>query len=183
LFHLSAVSNAYSNYISIISESMRVVDILVNEFERASHLPWQIVILRLVGAVLLGGVIGLEREITKDTGGLRTNMLIALASAALALITLELVAGYDIKDDRIRMDPLRLVEAVTAGVAFLAAGVVVFAKGSVRGLTTGAAMWVAAAIGLGAGFGHWLIAVVMTVLGVLILSILRIIEYRAGLRD
>jgi putative Mg2+ transporter-C (MgtC) family protein len=76
-------------------------------------------------------------------------------------------------DDQVKIDPLRVVEAVTAGVAFLAAGTIVLTRGEVQGLTTGASLWLAGAIGLALGFGHWMIALfavcaaftVLTVLG------------------
>jgi putative Mg2+ transporter-C (MgtC) family protein len=74
------------------------------------------------------------------------------------------------------IDPLRVIEAVTAGVAFLAAGFIVFAKGEVKGLTTGAGIWLAAAIGLSIGFGYWMIALSATILGVVVLALLRRFE-------
>ncbi|HET9536854.1 MAG TPA: MgtC/SapB family protein, partial [Mesorhizobium sp.] len=75
--------------------------------------------------------------------------------------------------ESIRVDPIRLVEAVTAGVAFLAAGLIIFSKGEVHGLTTGAGMWLAAAVGLACGLGFWQIAVLATALALIILGVLR----------
>ena len=72
----------------------------------------------------------------------------------------------------IRLDPIRLVEACTAGVAFLAAGMIVLSRGRVRNLTTGAGMWLAASIGLAAGLGLWPIAAIAALLGFLILGLL-----------
>ena len=69
------------------------------------------------------------------------------------------------------MDPVRLVEALTAGVAFLAAGMIVLSRGEVRNLTTGAGLWLAAAIGLAAGIGVWTIAVLAALLGLAIVSL------------
>ena len=66
------------------------------------------------------------------------------------------------------MDPVRLVEATTAGVAFLAAGMIVLSRGQVKNLTTGAMLWLSAAIGLAAGNGLWLIAALAAVLGLAI---------------
>ena len=70
------------------------------------------------------------------------------------------------------MDPLRLVEATTAGVAFLAAGMIVLSRGKVKNLTTGAMLWLSSAIGLAAGSGLWVIAVLAAVLG-LAIAVLR----------
>jgi putative Mg2+ transporter-C (MgtC) family protein len=152
-------------------------------YSASGHIAWPVLILRLAGAAMLAAIIGIEREVRKDTAGLRTNMMIALASATLALVALELTSGFRLEDSRIRMDPVRLVEAITSGVAFLAAGVVIFSKGTVRGLTTGAAMWLSGAIGLAAGLGYWRIAAVAAALGFIILTLLRIIETKSGLKS
>lgn len=155
--------------------------------------PFPVVVARLLGAALLAGLIGLEREVRAHEAGLRTNMLVGVAAAAFALVAEEILAqtvlagggpgsgagggasGYGI-------DPLRLVEAVTSGVAFLAAGMIVFHRGAVRGLTTGASMWLSAAVGLSAGLGLWEIAALAAGLGVLVLVGVRGIEHAAGLR-
>jgi len=135
-------------------------------------LPLPIVIVRLVGAALLCAVIGLEREARDRAAGLRTHMTVGLAAAAFALITLHLIDMFGHESDVIRLDPIRLVEATTAGVAFLAAGMIVLSKGEVKNLTTGAGMWLAAAIGLSAGLGLWPIAVLAALLGFLIIGVL-----------
>jgi putative Mg2+ transporter-C (MgtC) family protein len=74
------------------------------------------------------------------------------------------------------MDPIRLVEAVTGGVAFLAAGLIVFARGEVRGLTTGAGLWLAASIGLAVGLGQWTLAFAVALLGLFVVRVLWIAE-------
>ena len=81
------------------------------------------------------------------------------------------------------MDPLRLVNAVTSGVAFLAAGMIVFSRGKVRGLTTGTSLWLAAAVGLSSGFGMWLMAAVSTILALFIIGAIRIFERKAVGRE
>ena len=126
------------------------------------------------------GIIGFEREYQKNTAGLRTNILVGVASAAFALIALALLEATFADARSVNADPLRLVEAVTNGVAFLAAGIVVFSKGEVRGLTTGASLWVAAAIGLAVGLGYWAIAVLVTVTGFIVLAGLRQLEIAFG---
>ncbi|MEI4473910.1 MgtC/SapB family protein [Frigidibacter sp. MR17.24] len=117
--------------------------------------PPGVALLRIVLAIVLGGAIGFERELRDKAAGLRTHVLIAAASCLFALIALELIAAADTRggaaDERI--DILRLIEAVTAGVAFLAAGSIITAGGRVRGLTTGAGMWMAGAVGLACGVG------------------------------
>ena len=131
-------------------------------------LPMPIIALRLVGAAALCALIGAEREAEDRAAGLRTHMLVGMAGSAFALITVHLVELYADRPEVIRLDPIRLVEAATAGVAFLAAGMIVLSRGRVRNLTTGAGMWLAAAIGLAAGLGLWPIAALAAVLGFLI---------------
>jgi putative Mg2+ transporter-C (MgtC) family protein len=139
-------------------------------------IPWQVVLARLTGALVLCGLIGFERETRNRPAGLRTHMLVGLASALYCLIMLELLAAADIFTDRIAADPLRLIEAVTGGVAFLAAGMIVFSQGKVRGLTTGAGLWLAAAVGLSAGFGFWMMATATTILSLVVIRLVKVAE-------
>jgi putative Mg2+ transporter-C (MgtC) family protein len=141
-----------------------------------------IIIIRLVGAAFLAALIGLEREFRDQAAGLRTNMLVGIAAAAFALTGEGLIGQYQGEPGLIRIDPLRLVQAVTGGVAFLAAGLIVFMRGEVHGLTTGAAMWLSAAAGLAVGLGQWLVAVVAAIGGLLVLAVLRALEKLLGFR-
>jgi putative Mg2+ transporter-C (MgtC) family protein len=141
---------------------------LADEFLGGLALPFPIIVLRLLGAGALCALIGLEREAQDRAAGLRTHMLVGVAAAAFALITLHMIELYSGRTDAIRLDPIRLVEAATAGVAFLAAGMIVLSRGEVRNLTTGAGMWLAAAIGLAAGLGLWPVAGLSAALGFLI---------------
>lgn len=172
-----------------------MIEALLAEFGGRSALTYEalpvgVVILRLAGAALLCAVIGFERESRDHAAGLRTNMMIGLAAAsyaqiALALVTAEVVvpeAGGDVMEERVQVDPLRLVEAVTGGVAFLAAGMIVFAQGRVRGLSTGAAMWLSASAGLAAGLGLWLVALLAAGGGTAILIGVRALEKTLGVR-
>jgi len=137
------------------------------------------VLMRLAGALVLCGLIGLERETRNRPAGLRTHMLVGLASALYCLIMLEVLANMDQFSDRVSSDPMRLVNAVTSGVAFLAAGMIVFSGGKVRGLTTGASMWLAAAIGLSVGFGFWFMALATTALALAVIRIVKLAEDQA----
>jgi len=153
---------------------------IAEELMRLPVLPLPILALRLVGAVMLCGLIGVEREAHRQAAGLRTHILVGLAACLYALITTEIVAGAE--GSLTRVDPLRIVEAVTGGVAFLAAGMIVFHNGQVRGLTTGAGMWLAAAVGLCAGLGLWVMAVAATGLSLVIMALLPPRDVRAGTR-
>ncbi|MDI7863361.1 MgtC/SapB family protein [Rhizobiaceae bacterium n13] len=156
---------------------------LSDEFSLNLALPLEILLVRAFGAALLCGLIGMEREYQKNTAGLRTNMLIGLAAATFSIITLEMMETLADTSEAARLDPIRLVEAVTAGIAFLAAGVVVYTKGDVRGLTTGASMWLSGAIGLAAGLGIWPLALLATIIGIVVLWVLRKVEVAAGIKD
>ena len=105
-------------------------------------------------------------------------MLVALAAAVFTLITLELLQETRSAQEQGRADPIRVIEAVTAGVAFLAAGAIIQARGQVQGITTGAAMWLAGAVGVACGGGYYTIATMATVLAMLILTVLAYIERR-----
>ena len=125
---------------------------LVEEFGHPTYTSFPVVAARLLLAAVFGAAIGFEREWRNRPAGLRTHMLVCVAAATFAILTIEIIHApmFAIEDDA-RIDPIRIVEAVTAGVAFLAAGVVIFTRGQVHGLTTGAGMWLAGAIGVACG--------------------------------
>ena len=149
-----------------------MLDTIAAEFlQPLRAMPTEIAILRLIMAVLLGGIIGLERELSARPAGLRTHMMIALAACLLTIVTFEMLALPSLEGATEKSDPLRLIEAVTAGVAFLAAGTIFTSKGQVNGLTTGAGMWLAGAIGLACGMGQLQLAGMVTLVAVLILTL------------
>ncbi|MFZ2100564.1 MAG: MgtC/SapB family protein, partial [Oricola sp.] len=114
----------------------------------ATSLPFGVIALRLGAAAILGALLGIEREWRDRPAGLRTHILVCVASATFAILAIEITRQPAFAADNLRIDPLRLVEAITGGVAFLAAGFIVFFKGEVHGVTTGAGLWLASAIGL-----------------------------------
>jgi putative Mg2+ transporter-C (MgtC) family protein len=152
---------------------------ILDDVFSASTMPWQVVLARLTGALVFCGLIGLERETRDRPAGLRTHMLVGLAAALYCLIMLEVLAAADIFSDRIASDPLRLIEAVTSGVAFLAAGMIIVTRGKVKGLTTGAGLWLAAAIGLSTGFGFWMMAAATTALALVVIKLVKVAEDKA----
>ncbi len=156
---------------------------ITDEILGRATLPFPVLLLRLLGAALLCALIGYEREASARSAGLRTNMIVGLAAACYAVVTFEMVAIYAAHagDPSVRMDPIRLAEATTAGVAFLAAGMIVLTRGQVKNLTTGALLWLSAAIGLAAGNGLWRIAVLAALLG-LAIGLLRGVEKGEGRR-
>ena len=103
-------------------------------------------------------------------------MLVALAAAIFTLITFEIFMEMQEVTDNPQSDAIRIIEAVTAGVAFLAAGTIIQSRGAVQGLTTGASMWLAGAVGLSCGGGFYAIAFLGTVLALIVLIVLGKLE-------
>lgn len=128
---------------------------------------------RLALAVLLGGIVGVERELSGKPAGLRTNILICLGSAL--LMDLSITIGVTDGEGRIG-DPARIAAQVVTGVGFLGAGTIMQARGEVVGLTTAATIWVVAAIGLAVGAGHRAEAIAAALLVTLVLTALGWLE-------
>jgi putative Mg2+ transporter-C (MgtC) family protein len=149
-------------------------DLLTLSFD--SDVPFGVMATRLLAACVAGLIVGLEREVRDRPAGLRTHMLSALASAVFMLIAIEMIHSFGGDDDITQLDPTRVVQAVTAGVAFLAAGTIIHGRGSVHGLTTGASIWLAGAIGLACGAGYLRLAFLAVLLSVLILLPIRMLE-------
>lgn len=152
------------------------MDVFVQNFGHETWLPFPVIAARLLLAAILGALVGLEREWRQRPAGLRTHILICVATAAIAVLAIEITHVDDFAGQEIRIDPLRLIEATTAGVAFLAAGLIFFSRGTVQGLTTGAGMWLAGAMGLGVGLGFWQISVLVTLIALIVLGVLRLME-------
>ena len=121
--------------------------------------------LRLLIAMLLGGVIGIEREYRSKDAGFRTHFLVALGSALFCIVS-QYGFGFDLKDSS------RVAAQVFSGIGFLGAGTIIFQRNVVRGLTTAAGLWVTAAIGLACGSGMFAAAAIATVLIIVGLEVL-----------
>lgn len=125
-------------------------------------------ILRILAAAGMGAVIGLERELRSKEAGIRTHFLVAMGSALFMIISAYGFEGAQAG----RFDVARVAAQVVTGIGFLGAGVIIFQKNSVHGLTTAAGLWVTAAIGLGCGGGLYVLAGVSTLLVLLGLEVL-----------
>ena len=143
-----------------------------------THLPQHIIAIRLLIAAVLGGVIGLEREWNTAEAGLRTHILVAVAAALFTILAFEIFHTIGTNDTGSQADPIRAVEAVTAGIAFLGAGAIFRSGGTVQGLTTGAGMWLAGAVGLATALGYYIIALGVALLAVIVLAALRAVAHR-----
>ena len=136
-------------------------------------------LLRLALAALLGGAVGVERELREREAGLRTHLLVALGSA---LFTIVSAYGFDAflrsGASVVRADPTRIAAQIVTGIGFLGAGAIIRQGLSIRGLTTAATLWVVAAIGLAVGAGYYSGALITTAVVLFSLWPLRIAAYR-----
>lgn len=125
------------------------------------------IVLRLLMAVLLGGLIGYEREQRRKAAGLRTHMMVSVGAAVFVLAPVE--SGMQVADVS------RVLQGVVAGIGFLGAGAIIKMddQGIVKGLTTASSIWVAAAIGITVGLGRETLAIIATLLALFILVVLR----------
>jgi putative Mg2+ transporter-C (MgtC) family protein len=124
---------------------------------------------RLGIALVLGAVIGFEREMDRQPAGFRTHALVALGSALFTIISAYGFVGPT-------NDPTRIAAQIVTGIGFVGAGTILHHRGSIRGLTTAASLWSAAAVGMAAGAGMLIIAAVGTALIVIVLSLLEGVE-------
>jgi putative Mg2+ transporter-C (MgtC) family protein len=142
------------------------------------------ILMRIAAAMVFGGVLGIERELGRHAAGLRTHMMIA-GAAALIVSLGDVVAQHFTTEqyrELLRIDPVRLIEAVVAAVGFVGAGAILHrSRGEhVQGLTTASSLLMAAAIGIAAGLGNYLLAFGTSLLCVIVLAVFRRIEHRFG---
>jgi putative Mg2+ transporter-C (MgtC) family protein len=142
-------------------------------------LHWSHVLLRIGVAAVLGGAIGLERELRDREAGLRTHMLVSMGAALFTIVSAYgfhefLVNGGNL----VRTDPTRIAAQIVSGVGFLGAGAIIRQGFSIRGLTTAATLWVVAAIGMAAGAGYYSAAAITTAVALVSLGPLRIAAYK-----
>lgn len=133
-------------------------------------LSWPELLLRLGASFVVGALIGLERERHQRPAGLRTHILVSMASAVFAMVSV-IVAGSG-------NDPGRIAAQVVTGIGFLGAGTIMRHGSTVRGLTTAASLWMAAALGLAAGFGWYLGAGAAALAALLVLTVVKLLEDR-----
>lgn len=145
---------------------------------------WELMLRILVGAVL-GGVIGLERDIHGRPVGFRTYMIVAMTAATFMAISTHFIFFQRYADGApVEVDVSRIAASVVSGIGFLAGGAILKTGITIQGLTTAAALWLVTAIGMCAGSGMYILAVAVTAMGLLALGLLRLFEgkHAAGYR-
>ncbi len=132
------------------------------------------ILIRIIFAIILGSIIGLERELTNKSAGLRTQIMVCLGACIFTILSIHgfatAVTLYPLGD------PSRVAAQIITGIGFIGAGTVLRQGLTVTGLTTASTLWIVAAIGMACGCGKISIAVVSTVLSVAILVLIRIFE-------
>jgi putative Mg2+ transporter-C (MgtC) family protein len=142
-----------------------------------THTPQHILAIRLFLAALFGAMIGFEREGNNGSAGLRTHILIAVAACLFTLLAFE-IYEVALAGGSNNPDPISAVEATTAGIAFLGAGAIFQSRGNVRGLTTGAGMWLAGAVGVSTALGYYMVAFGVALFAVIVLAALKYVAHR-----
>jgi putative Mg2+ transporter-C (MgtC) family protein len=125
------------------------------------------IILKILLAAMLGGIIGLERELSHKEAGLRTNILIAIGSTLITILSFKIAALNK------TADPARLTAQIVSGIGFLGAGAIIQARFAVHGLTTAATIWTVAAIGIAVGSVFYLVAFLVAVFVVIVLTVFK----------
>lgn len=147
----------------------------------ATDSPWYIseveILIRLVIALVLGGIIGFEREQHNHAAGFRTNILVCVGACLMMLLSIYGFSEF-VSEWNVRVDPARLAAAVITGVGFLGAGTILYTGKKISGLTTAASLWVVAAIGLAVGAGFYFASSAVTVMVILTLWLFNKLEQR-----
>lgn len=130
------------------------------------------IFIRLLLAIILGGVLGIERSMAGKTAGMRTYSIVSMGAAMFVIISNIVSLQYV----NFSFDPLRMASQVIVGIGFIGAGLIIFREEKISGLTTAAGLWVSAGIGMATGFGLYFLAVIATALTLFIFVVLWFIE-------
>lgn len=146
---------------------------------------WYEVVIRLILAIIIGGLIGYEREYKNRPAGFRTHILVCIGAAVTSMIQLyaiqetsNIILQHPTLASALKADIGRLGAQVITGVGFLGAGTIIHEKGSVKGLTTAASIWVVACVGLAVGLGYYFISIAATIGVFIVLVSLKEFETR-----
>lgn len=149
------------------------MEYFLTAFESVRALTPMAVLMRTVVAVLMGGIIGLERGMKNRPAGLRTHMLVCLGASMVMMTNQFIYQCYSVGD------PVRMSAQVISGIGFLGAGTIIVTRhNQIKGLTTAAGLWASACVGLGIGIGLYEVAILGSVLMFLVLTALHELDYR-----
>ena len=142
-----------------------------------TEIPILDMLARLLVATGLALCLGLERELRGKPAGLRSHMLVSLGSSAFIIVGMSVLFATGEGDHAASIDPNRVVEGVIGGIGFLGAGSIIRSGAHIEGITTGASIWLAGAVGVAAGINNFPLAVMVTVLGLIIMVMLGRFEH------
>lgn len=141
------------------------------------------IIARLLMSIIVGGIIGYEREFKNRPAGFRTHTLVCVGATIISMIqintieeTKQIIIDYPVLQGALKADIGRMGAQVITGVGFLGAGTIIHEKGLVKGLTTAATIWVVACIGLAIGLGYYSMSIIATVSVFICLVVLKAME-------
>lgn len=141
---------------------------------------WGDYALKLFVSLVLSGLIGFERQLSKKTAGLRTHMLVCMGATIFTLTGLYLMMDYS---ENFATDPIRIVDAMIGGLGFLGAGAIIQARGSIQGLTTATSIWTMGALGVAVGLGNYPLAILTTVFSLMVLWLIDRMENKFIKKD
>jgi len=135
-------------------------------------------LIKILVALICGGILGAEREYTGKAAGFRTFTMVALGSCIFSIISLDVsqVAILKFNNELLRMDPGRIAAQVVVGIGFIGMGLIILQENKIKGLTTAAGLWFVAALGMAAGFGFYFLAILGTVSALIVLVGFRVLE-------
>lgn len=136
------------------------------------------ILVRLIVAMFLGMILGIERVAAHKVAGMRTYALVSLGSALFVIISEIIGKEYA---ESASFDPVRMASQIVVGIGFLGTGLIIFTESKVTGLTTAAGLWMAGGIGISAGYGLYLIAVSATIMTLFVFTVMWMVEQ--NLRD
>jgi putative Mg2+ transporter-C (MgtC) family protein len=136
---------------------------------------------RLVSASILAALIGLERELRNKPAGLRTHILVGLGASALCVFAVHIARDVTNVPDAVRIDPIRVIQGVIAGLGFLGAGAIIQSKTQVHGMTTAAGVWIAGIVGVGCGTGNYFAVTLLTIITLICLYPIGVLERKLDL--
>ena len=134
--------------------------------------------LRLIFALLAGGILGIDREVRHRRVGVRTYMMVSLGSAIFTITAIEMSRSMGTTD--LAADPTRVIQGLIGGLGFLGAGAIIQGDKNVGGMATAASLWVAGALGLAAGVGLGPFAVICAILAAGLLAASKVMEHRGA---
>lgn len=139
--------------------------------------PHALIFMKTTLAMLLGGIIGLERELKRKPVGVKTCVIIAITTCILTIVSIQSAEYYAEVSENIRTDPMRLAAQVISGIGFLGAGVILRkSNDAISGLTTAAIIWAAAGIGIATGAGFFFDAIIATIMILVAIRISPIVQ-------